>query len=149
MNNEKMTQKKIAQMFGISEKTARKDRQIGIASLALENALGKEVADKFIDIYREKNKNKKNGISDSQLISLSKQSPEVIRDIVEDILADPDDCKQVLREWLPVDERITVMLPQEVSQYYETQAKAKEMSKGKYISLVLQWFYMAEMEEKR
>lgn len=149
MNDEKMTIKEVAKMFGVSEKTARQEKRVVIAEIAIEEAIGKETADKFINIYHEKNKNKKNGISDSQLISLSKQSPEVIRDIVENILADPDDCKQVLREWLPVDERITVMLPQEVSQYYETQAKAKEMSKGKYISLVLQWFYMAEMEEKR
>ncbi len=73
-----------------------------------------------------------------QVIALSRESPSLIREAVEEILSDPSEGGAIVRRKLSRAETKTmVILPSSVSDYYARKAKEAGVSKADCMATVL------------
>lgn len=105
---------------------------------SIEKNIGEEKAKKFADVVKNLHRNKKEKVSDEQILQLSRVSPEEQIRIVDLIIGHPQNAKQIINNAIPYCRtKVTVTLPSFVSEWLDNAACDVGMSKGKYIEKLL------------
>lgn len=141
----KKTRQQLADDLGINIKTMRNAVRYSENLEIIEKNIGTERAEKFNEIVDKLYKNKKEKISDNQIFWLSKMPPEEQIRIVDAIIRRPVFAKQIINNAIPFcGTKITVTLPNFISDWLSTVAFDAGLSKGKYLEKLL-----IEMYENR
>lgn len=142
------TNKDIAIMLGVSEKTAREYLKLAEANKIVENTLDTEQRKMYAEIIGHAMNDRKKGVSFKQIIELSKLEPNVIRATILKMMSDPKNMKAIITEVLAdrSDTKITVTLPGHINKWYAEHAAEHGVSKTKCIESILTLFYLAENE---
>ena len=135
---EKKTKQELADELNINVKTMRNAIRYTRNIEGIEKNIGEDRAKKFADVIKNLNRNKKEKISDEQIVQLSKVSPQEQIRIVDLIIGHPQNAKRIINNAIPYCQtKITVTLPSFVSDWYDSAACDVDMSKGKYIEKLL------------
>lgn len=135
---EKKTRQQLADELNINVKTMRNAIRYTRNIESIEKNIGDERAKKFADIVEKLNRNKKEKISDEQIMQLSMVSPQEQIRIVDLIIGHPQNAKRIINNAIPYCQtKITVTLPSFVSDWLDSSAYDFGMSKGKYIEKLL------------
>lgn len=99
-------------------------------------------------MVKKLHRNKKERISDEQIMQLSRVSPEEQIRIVDLIIGHPQNAKMIINNAIPFCKtKITVTLPSFISYWFDSSAYDIGMSKGKYIEKLLIGLYESEHKE--
>lgn len=135
---EKKTRQQLANELNINVKTMRNAIRYTRNVESIEKNIGEERAKKFDDVINNLHRNKKEKVSDEQIMQLSRVSPEEQIRIVDLIIGHPQNAKQIINNAIPYCRtKITVTLPSFVSEWLDSAACDVGMSKGKYIERLL------------
>ena len=113
-----------------------------------------EYSTEFLSVFPEEftSADKKQGLSLSELKLLSELPKDELIPIYEkltEVKQNGGNLKAALRELLPNHKtKVTVSLPAYVDQWYTEQAKEKEMSKGAYLSWIMEKIYKINKDKK-
>lgn len=142
---EKKTRQQLADELNINVKTMRNSIRLVHNIESIEKNIGEKRAKKFNEIIKKLNRNKKEKISDEQILQLSKVSPEEQIRIVDLIIGHPQNAKRIINNAIPYCRtKITVTLPYFVSDWLEGAAYDVELTKGRYIEKILIGLYEKE-----
>ena len=145
---EKKTRQQLADELNINVKTMRNSIRYVNNLEIIEKNIGQERAEKFNEIVSKLNRNKKEKISDEQILQLSTISPEEQIKIVDRIIGHPKTAKQIINNAIPYCRtKITVTLPSFVSEWLEGAACDVGLSKGRYIEKLLIGLYENENKD--
>ena len=145
---EKKTKQELADYIGINVKTMRNSCRYADNIARIERSIGEERSKKFNDVINSLCKNKKEKISDEQILQLSRVSPEEQIRIIDLIIGHPQNAKRIINNAIPYCQtKITVTLPSFISDWYDSAACDVGMSKGKYIEKLLIGLYENDHEE--
>lgn len=135
---EKKTRQQLADELNINVKTMRNAIRYTRNIESIEKNIGEERAEKFADVVKNLHRNKKEKVSDEQIMQLSRVSPEEQIRIVDLIIGHPQNAKQIINNAIPYCRtKVTVTLPSSVSEWLDSAASDVGMSKGKYIEKLL------------
>lgn len=135
---EKKTRQQLADELNINVKTMRNAIRYTRNVESIEKNIGEERAKKFNDVINNLHRNKKEKISDEQIMQLSIVSPQEQIRIVDLIIGHPQNAKQIINNAIPYCRtKITVTLPSFVSEWLDSAASDVGMSKGKYMEKLL------------
>lgn len=139
---ERKTRQQLADELNINVKTMRNSIRYVQNIESIEKNIGEERAEKFADIMKKLNRNKKEKVSDEQIRQLSMvSSKEQIR-IVDLIIGHPHNAKRIINNAIPYCKtKITVALPSYISDWFEGEASDYDLPKGKYIEKLLIGLY--------
>ena len=144
---EKKTRQQLADELNINVKTMRNAIRYTRNIESIERNIGEVKAKEFSDVIKRLNRNKKEKISDEQIMQLSRVSPEEQIRIVDLIIGHPQNAKRIINNVIPYCRtKITITLPSFVSDWYDSAACDVEMSKGKYIEKLLIGLYENDHE---
>lgn len=139
---EKKTRQQLADELNINVKTMRNAIRFTQNVESIERNIGDERAEKFNEIIKRLNRNKKEKISDEQILQLSKVSPEEQIRIVDRIIGHPQNAKRIINNAIPYCRtKTTVTLPSFISDWLEGAACDVGLSKGRYIEKLLIGLY--------
>lgn len=145
---EKKTRQQLADELNINVKTMRNAIRYTRNIESIEKNIGDERAKKLADIVKKLNRNKKEKISDEQIMQLSMVSPQEQIRIVDLIIGHPQNAKRIINNAIPYCQtKITVTLPSFVSDWLDNSAYDLGMSKGKYIEKLLIGLFENEHRE--
>lgn len=145
---EKKTRQQLANELEINVKTMRNAIRYTNNIESIEKNIGEERAKKFADIINKLHRNKKEKVSDEQIMQLSRVSPQEQIRIVDLIIGHPQNAKRIINNTIPYcNTKITVTLPSFISDWLECAAYDVELSKGKYIEKLLIGLYENEHKE--
>lgn len=145
---EKKTRQQLADELNINVKTMRKAIRYTQNIENIEQNIGDDKAEKFNEIIKKLNRNKKDKISDEQICHLSNVSPEEQIRIVDLIIGHPQNAKRIINNAIPYCRtKITVTLPSFVSDWFEGAACDVGLSKGRYIEKLLIGLYENENKD--
>lgn len=145
---EKKTRQELADELNINVKTMRNAIRYTRNIESIERNIGEVKAKEFADIIKRLNRNKKEKISDEQIMQLSMVSAEEQIRIVDLIIGHPQNAKRIINNAIPYCRtKITVTLPSFVSDWLDDAACDFGLSKGKYIEKLLLGLYEREHEE--
>lgn len=135
---EKKTRQQLADELNINVKTMRNAIRYTRNIESIEKNIGEEKANKFAGVIKNLHRNKKEKVSDEQILQLSRVSPEEQIRIVDLIIGHPQNAKQIINNAIPYCRtKVTVTLPSFVSEWLDNAAYDVGMSKGKYIEKLL------------
>ncbi|MCI8771861.1 MAG: hypothetical protein HFH73_12105 [Lachnospiraceae bacterium] len=135
---EKKTRQQLADELNINVKTMRNAIRYTRNVESIEKNIGEERAKKFDDVINSLHRNKKEKVSDEQIMQLSRVSPQEQIRIVNLIIGHPQNAKQIINNAIPYCRtKVTVTLPSFVSEWLDSAACDVGMSKGKYIEKLL------------
>lgn len=135
---DKKTKQELAEELNINVKTMRNYVRYAQYLENIEKNIGKEQAEKFNDILDKLYKNKKENISNEQVMQLSKIPPTEQKRVVNLIIKNPQNAKQIINNELPLCKtKITVTLPAFINEWYGYKAMYAGISKSKYIEELL------------
>lgn len=135
---EKKTRQQLADELNINVKTMRNAIRYTRNVESIEKNIGEERAKKFDDVINNLHRNKKEKVSDEQIMQLSRVSPQEQIRIVNLIIGHPQNAKQIINNAIPYCRtKVTVTLPSFVSEWLDSAACDVGMSKGKYIEKLL------------
>lgn len=146
---EKKTRQQLADELNINVKTMRNAIRYTRNVECIAKNIGEEKAKEFADIVKRLNRNKKEKISDEQIMQLSMVSPEEQVRIVDLIIGHPQNAKRIINNAIPYCRtKITVTLPSFISDWLDSSAYDFGMSKGKYIEKLLIGLYENEHKDE-
>lgn len=127
--------------MGLSPKTnsARTYIRYTQAINTIEDCMDSEMVERFYEYRDNTDKDRKRGLSIEQVIKLSQEPEETIRQTVSAVLDNPDKAKAIVNDALGgrAETKITVTLPKEVADYYANKADSFGVSRGYYITYLL------------
>lgn len=139
---EKKTRQQLADELNINVKTMRNAIRYTRNVESIEKNIGEERAKKFNDVINNLHRNKKEKVSDEQIMQLSSVSPQEQIRIVDLIIGHPQNAKQIINNAIPYCRtKVTVTLPSFVNEWLDSAACDVGMSKGKYIERLLIGLY--------
>ena len=139
---ERKTRQQLADELNINVKTMRNAIRYTNDIESIEANIGKERAEKFAEIMKKLNRNKKENVSDEQIRQLSMVSPKEQIRIVDLIIGHPHNAKRIINNAIPYCRtKITVTLPSYISDWLDGEAYNCDLSKGKYIEKLLIGLY--------
>ena len=145
---EKKTRQQLADELNINVKTMRNAIRYTRNIESIGRNIGEGKAKEFADVIKRLNRNKKEKISDEQIMLLSMVSAEEQIRIVDLIIGHPQNAKRIINNAIPYCQtKITVTLPSFISDWYDSAACDVGMSKGKYIEKLLIGLYENEHKE--
>lgn len=145
---EKKTRQQLADELNINVKTMRNAIRYTQNIENIEQNIGDDKAEKFNEIIKKLNRNKKDKISAEQIFHLSNVSPEEQIRIVDRIIGHPQNAKRIINNAIPYCRtKITVTLPSFVSDWFEDAAYDVGLSKGRYIEKLLIGLYENENKD--
>ncbi len=146
MNNGNITEKKTRQQ--IADELEINVYQVTNNIESIKRNIGEERAKKFEDIVKKLHRNKKEKVSDEQIMQLSMVSPEEQIRIADLIIKHPQNAKSTINNAIPYCRtKITVTLPSFVNDWLDSSACDFGLSKGKYIEKLLIGLYENEQKE--
>lgn len=146
---EKKTRQQLADELNINVKTMRNAIRYTRNVESIEKNIGEVRAKEFTDVVKRLNRNKKEKISDEQIMQLSRVSPEEQIRIVDLIIGHPQNAKRIINNAIPFCRtKITVTLPSFISDWLDSSAYDFGMSKGKYIEKLLIGLYENEHKDE-
>lgn len=145
---ERKTRQQLADELNINVKTMRNAIRYTRNIESIEKNIREERAKEFADVVKKLHRNKKERISDEQIMQLSRVSPEEQIRIVDLIIRHPQNAKRIINNAIPFCRtKITVTLPSFISDWFDSSAYDFGMSKGKYIEKLLIGLYESEHKE--
>lgn len=145
---EKKTRQQLADELNVNVKTMRNAIRYTQNIENIEQNIGDDKAEKFNEIIKKLNRNKKDKISDEQICHLSNVSPEEQIRIVDLIIGHTQNAKRIINNAIPYCRtKITVTLPSFVSDWFEGAACDVGLSKGRYIEKLLIGLYENENKD--
>lgn len=145
---ERKTRQQLADELNINVKTMRNAIRYTRNIESIERNIGEVKAKEFADVIKRLNRNKKEKISDEQIMQLSMVSAEEQIRIVDLIIGHPQNAKRIINNAIPYCRtKITVTLPSFISDWLDSSACGFGMSKGKYIEKLLIGLYKSEHKE--
>jgi len=139
---EKKTRQQLANELEINVKTMRNAIRYTQHIESIERNIGENRSKKFDDVIKSLHKNKKEKISDEQIMQLSMVSPQEQIRIVDLIIKYPQNAKRIINNAIPYCKtKITVTLPSFISDWLEGAAFDVGLPKGKYIQKLLIGLY--------
>jgi tRNA nucleotidyltransferase/poly(A) polymerase len=146
---ERKTQKQIADMIGINEKTLREYLALAYNFEALKANIGEELSSKFEKVFDNVSQNKKKKISNDAISKMVTLPIELQKELVLKVIENPENSKDIVSEYInSISEiKVTVTLPNDVNEHYKKKAEAVNKSKTEYIEMLLRLIAKSDDEE--